>query len=305
MIATDPVSLQTWLASARSAILVDAYTVVAKNNTVARWIGGDFDFVVPTPTARSFVRGPIIEREKLVQTVGLSVDPLRIGRMTTKDVLGNDVMFGAISLLTAARGGVLRGATLLLERLVFDPETFTPINPAASYKGRWEEFPGTLEIGSMQNGIIRAEALAETVLLDIMMPRDLYQTMCRNQVFDEQCRLSRAAYLVTGSVTGVTADAQGVTVINTGLTQATGYFDGGVIRFTSGPNNGVMRTIKTHANASGQIAVALPWPLAPVIGNTFEVTPGCNRTMSQCQSKFNNLIHYRGEPFIPAPETVT
>lgn len=306
MITTDPIGLQTWLTTARDALIVDAYTLVAKNGTVARWISGDFDFTLPAPDNRTFVRGPIIERDQLAQSIGLSVDPLNLvfKRLRSDDPQVPTVMFGAISLVTAASAGVLRGATVSMERLVFDVAA-TPLTLTGSYKGRWQEFAGTLEIKNFYNGTIKAEVIAETALLDTMMPRDLYQPMCRNQVFDAQCGLSRATFTVSGSVTGVTADPLGVTVINTGLTQANNYFDGGVIRFTSGPNAGVWRTVKTHLNASGQVIVAAAWPFAPVNGNTFTIEPGCARNTNTCTTKFNNLARYRGEPYIPAPETVT
>lgn len=304
MITTTPPSLQTWIASAREALVVDAYTIISKTGFTVRWISADFDFTLPD--GRTFVRGPIIEREKLTQTIGLSVDPLRLKfkRLQSTDPQIPTVSFGAQSFLVAAQEDILRGATCMLERLVFDVSA-APLTLAANYKGLWQEFAGTLNIERIQNSVVYAEVLSETVLLDTVMPRDLYQPMCRNQVFDPQCGLSVSANTFTGAVTGIQASTTGVRVINTNLSQASGYFDRGALRFTSGPNSGVMRTVKQHLNASGQIIVAWAWPFQPSVGNTFTVTPGCDGSRTTCINKFNNLIRYRGEPFIPAPETVT
>ena len=76
MIATVPAGLATWLATAKAALVFDAYTLIDSVSTTARWVDADFDFTVPDATPRSFVRGPVFERGAIKQSVGLSVDSL-------------------------------------------------------------------------------------------------------------------------------------------------------------------------------------------------------------------------------------
>ena len=90
---------------------------------------------------------------------------------------------------------------------------------------------------------------------------------------------------------------------NTNLTQADGYFDQGQITFTSGANNGLSRLIKSFKHTSGAITLATPLPTAPAAADTFTALPGCDLSMATCTSKFSNLLHFRGTPFVPTPET--
>jgi uncharacterized phage protein (TIGR02218 family) len=290
MIVTDPPALAAWLATARSAVIVDAYTIINANGaTVVRWLSGDFDFTLPTPDLRVFVRGPAFERSDIQQSVGLSVDNMDI---TMRPYYKRQaVLFGAQTLLQAAQSGVLRGATLQLERLVF-------ATGPSDYQGRWVEFAGTLAIKNTAGGVIKAQVLSELNLLDKPMPPDVYQPQCRNTVFNASCGLSRAAWAAAGAVTSTATRSQ----FSTAMGQAASYFDQGVVQVTSGANAGEKRTVKSFAG--GIFTFALPWPQDFQVGDTLSAVPGCNRSLDVCTNKFNNRIRFRGEPFIPQPETV-
>lgn len=294
MIATTPPALATWLAAARSALVFDAYTLISSVGTTARWIDADFDFTVPDAAPRSFVRGPVFERGSIKQSVGLSVDSLSFRLFP--QARNAPVMFGAQTLLAAAQNGTLRGATLQLERFVFDADN--------TYQGRWVEFAGTFAVKNTAGGVIKADALSELNLLDVLMPRELYQSQCKNQVFDTNCGLAKAAWQVTGTVGGLATGALAKSQFNSGLTaQPVGWFDQGTVLFTSGPNAGIKRTVKS--SSSGTFVFALPWPNTLGVGQTFIAVPGCNRSLNAggC-AKFANQLRFRGEPFIPQPETV-
>ena len=96
---------------------------------------------------------------------------------------------------------------------------------------------------------------------------------------------------------GVATDGASPPLVATG-----GYFSQGVIRFTSGPNNGVGRSVQQYYS-DGSVVVVPPLPALPVAGNTFVILPGCDKAMSTCGGKFNNLVNFRGFPFVPRPET--
>jgi hypothetical protein len=90
-----------------------------------------------------------------------------------------------------------------------------------------------------------------------------------------------------------------------------GWFSGGQIVFTKpgSPLFGISRSITLQTEVGGVIwfTVLPPLPSAPVASyDTFEVLPGCDKTMATCQSKFaspdGNLIHFAGTPFCPLPE---
>lgn len=293
MIPTDPPGLAAWLASARSAIIFDAYTLISATGTTLRFTDADADLQIPAPDGRLFARGPVIKRGNIRQSVGLSVDNLSLELLPR--AFEQPVMFGAVSLLTAAQAGLLRGATLQLERLVYDTD--------AVYQGRWVEFAGTLAVKSTAGGIIKTDVLSELNILNTPFPRDVYQAQCKNTVFDAQCKLLRSSWEVSGSISAVFSGDLARSQFNSALAQAAGWFEQGTVRFTSGANAGIKRTVKRFA--SGQFAFALPWPRPLSVSDAFVATPGCSRTLDACTSKFSNRLHFRGEPFIPQPETVT
>jgi uncharacterized phage protein (TIGR02218 family) len=90
-------------------------------------------------------------------------------------------------------------------------------------------------------------------------------------------------------------------LLRCGLPQPAGYFALGTVRFTSGIHSGATRTVKAHA--PGSLTLALPLPSPPATGDAFEAFPGCDRMQATCVAKFNNLLNFRGFPYIPLPET--
>jgi hypothetical protein len=195
MIATTPAGLASWLATAPTAVIVDAYTLIGVAGSIARWIAADFDYTLPD--GRVFVRGPQFSRGNITQSVGLSVDTLQLTMIPV--YRDQQVMFGAQTLLQAAQRGNLRGATLQLERLVF-------ATGLADYQGLWIEFAGTLSVRNTAGGKIDAQILSELNLLDQPMPPDIYQSQCKNTVFDGQCGLDRSVWQHrAGTITAATA----------------------------------------------------------------------------------------------------
>jgi len=40
----------------------------------------------------------------------------------------------------------------------------------------------------------------------------------------------------------------------------------------------------------------------PIAGDTYTLYAGCDKLQATCSGKFNNLVHFRGFPYIPASE---
>lgn len=106
----------------------------------------------------------------------------------------------------------------------------------------------------------------------------------------------RASYAVSCVATGGT-----LTSIAAPLGRPAGWFDMGVIQFTSGPLAGVTRNIKAWDGST--LTLSLPLPGLPA-GCGFTVVPGCDKTKATCQVKFQNLARFRGCPYVPKPEAV-
>lgn len=83
----------------------------------------------------------------------------------------------------------------------------------------------------------------------------------------------------------------------TPLGSGSGYFDRGVITFTSGANSGLSMEVKSYV--PGQIVLVLPMPYALQVGDTYTMVAGCDKSFTTCRDRFDNVINFRGEPWLP------
>ncbi len=83
----------------------------------------------------------------------------------------------------------------------------------------------------------------------------------------------------------------------TPLGGSTGYFDYGLITFTSGLNSGLSMEVKSYV--PGQITLQLPFPYAVVPGDAYTMHAGCDKSLATCRDRFNNIVNMRAEPYLP------
>ncbi|MDP1724829.1 MAG: DUF2163 domain-containing protein [Alphaproteobacteria bacterium] len=129
----------------------------------------------------------------------------------------------------------------------------------------------------------------------------VYTPYCRATLGDFQCGSKLQDYSVFGCVTGLRNEPSTHTYIlqdNT-RTEEDGYFDGGNLTWISGPFQGLTITIKKYLKKEQELTFFLPLPGKIVISDKYKLTPGCNKSLKICRDKFNNVINFRGEPFIP------
>lgn len=128
---------------------------------------------------------------------------------------------------------------------------------------------------------------------------ELYSPSCRASLGDGRCQVNLSSHQFTTTVTTVTSKQR---MVCASLTQASADFTGGTVLFTSGDNAGLGMEIKEHAYLSGSgadITLALPMPYNIAASDNLTVTRGCDKTLSTCKSKFNNIVNFRGEPHVP------
>jgi hypothetical protein len=79
-----------------------------------------------------------------------------------------------------------------------------------------------------------------------------------------------------------------------------GYFDGGLMTIDDGANAGFSREVKTYV--PGQITLQLPFPYTVEVGAAYTLVAGCDKSFATCKEKFNNVLNFRGEPYIPGQD---
>lgn len=91
----------------------------------------------------------------------------------------------------------------------------------------------------------------------------------------------------------------------TGLSaHQTNWFDGGLLRFTSGANNGSAVEIRSHRREAGLAHLEL-WLEAAheiVAGDAVRLRPGCDKSFATCRAKFANGLNFQGFPHIPGAD---
>jgi hypothetical protein len=80
-------------------------------------------------------------------------------------------------------------------------------------------------------------------------------------------------------------------------TSSSGYFDYGLITFTSGLNNGLSMEVKSYVPGSMNLQLGMPFTVT--VGDTYSMTAGCNNAYTTCHDRFSNVVNFRGFPNIP------
>lgn len=293
MKTTTPDLLALW--ATRRFAAATFYTFGLNNGSILRYTSYDVDLTFGGETyLAGGANGLLIERSAssngqattCTWKLGLEVSTLQF------DIIPRQATINGVPFLEACKNGVFDGAVLTRQRAYMSLDDLTTV-------------VGTITLDAGPIGEIDAGRSYATFnvsdyreLLNIQMPRTLYQTSCPNVLFGKNCGLNRASFLVSGTAGGGSTTSQ----IVASLSQATGYFDLGVITFTSGKNAGASRSVKAYVNGN-PIKLQSPFSYAPVSGDAFAITPGCNKTLSTCVAKFHNQSNFRGAPYIPSADT--
>ena len=197
------------------------------------------------------------------------------------------------------QSGYITAPDLLAGKYDFAEVEIFIVNYMDISQGRMLLRRGRLGEVTMQKDTFIAElrGLAENLQQTI---GELYQPSCRAILGDSECKKVLTSFTFTGTVTTVTS---GLIFTSNALTQAAGYFTGGQITWTSGNNNGLKMEVKEFANKQVVLAQAMPYAIQ--VGNSFQIVAGCDKTHQTCISKFNNIINFRGEPFVPGTDAIS
>ena len=283
--------LVTFLNSNTVVLAAWCYTITLQGGgTIYRWTGADMPLTVG---ARAFTSPtdngtqPSIRRGAVRHARGLEVQTLDLTLLC-----GQTARLGGISVPLFAHNGGFDGARVMLE--------WVPMGPAGwgdTSLGSVVIFEGAVASVDPETTQVVLHIKSDLERLNIPMPRVVFQPGCANAFGDAGCGLNLATLTVSGTATGTPT----TTSVPSALAQAAGYFAMGTLTMTSGPAAGARRTVSVFSG--GTLTLSTPLPVAPAAGDTFTVTPGCDRTFGTCGTKWTNQNRYRGCPWVPPPET--
>lgn len=264
----------------------ELWTFTLESGEIKRFTTLDVDVTVGADTWSADCPGLTRPRSRLV--AGIEVDEFEV---TVEP--GADDLIGGLPWVQAARRKLLRRGRLSIER------AYMPAWGDTSFGKLWV-MGGEIGDVSGTPAELRLTIASDLKYLDKSLPVDVVQPPCRYTTFDGNCGLSAAAFKVTGTLSAGST----VSTLLAVLAQASGWFSLGRIVFTSGANAGHSRFIKRHtAGAPATLVLVTPLHNAPSAGDAFDLYPGDDHTLQTCRDKFNNLLNFGGEPFVPRPET--
>ena len=275
------------LNSSAQFIMADLYTfTLVGGATILRYSAAPTAIVA---NGYLFAAGPKFERSKTKVVIGTQVDELDIKIYPEKTDL-----VGTTPFLEAVWQGQFDGALLQLERAFMGADGGgygdTTAGTAILFSGR------VSDIDCSRTGI-EMKCRSHLELLNIQMPRRLWQSSCTHVFGDAMCLFERSSLAVAFTA----GSGSTTTAIHGAPTTTTPYAQGTITALTGG-NAGYSRTIANFISG-GAVTVKLAF-LSPVVaGDQFQLLPGCDRTLATCTNVFNNAIHFGGFPYIPTPET--
>lgn len=211
-------------------------------------------------------------------------------------------LVGTIPWPNAIAAGLFDGAVALVQNAYFGTVPTAPFTRFNSTPvGTTIEFSGPLGQIDVTATVTVFSFSGWNTKLNQMMPRNLYQSSCRHQLFDTYCGLVASSFSKSG--TALTGSTQSVLVASPPTPSGSGSYQLGRLMMTSGANSGFQRLIASWDGVSKfQFLYPLPFPIAA--GDTFTVYPGCDKSLGSggCGG-FANTLNFGGEPYIPLPET--
>ena len=286
---TAGAQLLALLASGGPFFQADLYTIKFQSGSIVYWTSADTQLTLNSQlfSPLSLDNGtdvPLIHRGDVRLSRGLEVPTMDLTLMS-----GQGVAISGVPLPLFAHNGGFDWARVKLERVVMPS---------------WgDTSPGSIIL--FEAGVAGVDPSTTQVVLHLkgdlekltrMMPRVVFSPGCQNNFGDIACGISIAGL----AQSGIVGPSSTTTVLNLAPAAADGYFTMGTLAMTSGACSGSRRAVRLHA--SGVISLATPLPSVPAPGDTYSVTPGCDRTMAGCASR-SNSNNFRGCPFVPPAVT--
>jgi len=161
-------------------------------------------------------------------------------------------------------------------------------------------FLGNIEIDDGENkGGFKGEISGLSKKLDRVYGQ-IYTPNCRANFGDNKCKIDINNHKLIASVTSVVSN-QEFFINNTNF--LADEFNWGFVEFVSGSNSGKKIEIKKSL-LGGKIELMLPLPFPLNSGDNLILYKGCDKGMETCSSKYNNIINFRGEPYVPGIDKI-
>jgi uncharacterized phage protein (TIGR02218 family) len=181
------------------------------------------------------------------------------------------------------------------------------------FEARWDVLPtvvdaqgcnillaGTLGTLERQTGRVRTSLHGQLEALDVHVGR-VFAPTCPWRLGDSRCTVDLGPHTRTGSITAL-GPSPLFQLFDANQGAPDGFFDEGVITFTSGPNQGHQMDIRHWE--STLFYFHRPLPFVCNVGDTYSAVRGDDKRFETCVGTFNNARFFGGFPHLPGIDRV-
>ena len=164
---------------------------------------------------------------------------------------------------------------------------------------------GVVFVGQIRDVSIKGvQALANCVGLEFFLsqpiPIQVYQPACNNSLYDGRCGLTATDWAETATVVSMSSDSVTLVLSGAGFeAKEDGYYTRGYLELGA-----YRRMIVDHVQADKAVQIRYRIPVLGV-GSTVTVYAGCNLDVEMCRDKFDNMLNFFGQPYIPLENPAT
>lgn len=199
--------------------------------------------------------------------------------------------------LSACRAGLFDAAEVRIMVVDWMDLTITPVKLTSGTLGEVTAYP---------SGAVLAELRSLKQLYQQNIG-DLYSQTCRVDLGSLECGVDLGPFTHTETVTAVT-DAAHFVITNGNTLAVDTWYRQGVVTWLTGDNSGRSIEVKDWVQSGAHVTIYLPMHGAVVIGDTLTIYPGCSKILlndvNGCLVKFNNVVNFRGEPYVPGQDAL-
>lgn len=174
--------------------------------------------------------------------------------------------------------------TLIVRRYEF--ETYNPATAVVIFAGIGDTFGMTEDMFG-----IKFKSVYST--MSGLGSRLVCSPLCTTELYSTMCKIVKATYTYTGNITSLSADRVSFISSIFGEFSSTWFNSGYVVC-----KNEYKYILQHH---QGDAAVALISPFSKNIqnGDPFTAYAGCDKSITMCKDKYNNVSNFYGFPYAP------
>lgn len=160
------------------------------------------------------------------------------------------------------------------------------LQTAVIWKGRiinivWEEDEMILTTESIFSSMLRIGVTRK------------YSRQCSHALYGGACRVNKANFVVESVV-----ESHIGTTLRVSHGKPANWFTGGYLVYDNADTGAIERRTITESTATTVTVIGYPLGIRNGITKV-KMYAGCNHTIETCRGKYNNVINYGGQPYIP------